>query len=701
MALRFRQFTFLYENRIEFLKKTTPQIDTSHDDLAKHKTPHDIIDHFASKADPSENKQYTQWIVNKYKRKDFRQEDHSRIKRALEGFDEHKSKLENKDINSYKRLSDLEDAVDKHREQPVQLSGKQQRRKIKEDGAETIHDSPNLRVVHLKTPEAAKFYAAGTKWCTSNANMFKSYSQSGPIYYLEDKKNNNAKYQFHAQSSQFMDAKDRQADLKSFVAEHPEMKTIHALKANSEKNVNVFKMTQHLHEPEERKTILHNLISNTLKEPESGSTNAYTLAHDFPESHDSLVQSNNKFHRYAVAAYTRKYDDILHKDSDQTVREAVARGTKDTKILDKLYKDTSESVREAVAGVHPNYALKLANDPSDKVKSTVMHHHPDFAKTYLEDPKSSSDLKHQAFNRLFGYNKNIPDDLAKKYLDHANQVSRYKYLSPEMRKQVLSDMKSASNDKYPLLTQHSKMLPKELINDVYKTKSSDLINKIANIGSSYDLTKTSNKNILNQLSNHPRDSVALSALDKLISTDSSNRQAHIENYMSNKKPSENDRYQHDKILHTIARLTNNPEHFKDNRFKLFGKPESGYSHGKDVMLNPNAPVSLKKKIAKTFIDSDLTTNKWGINMKEVVDHLDDGKDLAKLWKHRSGTSKSIMNNQDYINAIINHPNVDNETKASATKSLVRAGKNLIKKEERLKRRAEERAQRRALMNGGN
>ena len=66
---------FIFEGRIDFLKnKHKDGIDSSHDSLAKHREPHDIIDHFAANADPSKKKVYTQKIVDWYKNKDFRQE---------------------------------------------------------------------------------------------------------------------------------------------------------------------------------------------------------------------------------------------------------------------------------------------------------------------------------------------------------------------------------------------------------------------------------------------------------------------------------------------------------------------------------------------------------------------------------------------------------------------------------------------------
>jgi len=122
--LRFRRYIQLWEGRIEFLKRTSGDINSSHDTTGKYRSSSDIIDHFAERSDPSANKQYTQWIINKYKTRinrdgstipgQFRQEDHSRIRTALEGFDTYKELLPHKDINRYQSIHDLESALEPH-----------------------------------------------------------------------------------------------------------------------------------------------------------------------------------------------------------------------------------------------------------------------------------------------------------------------------------------------------------------------------------------------------------------------------------------------------------------------------------------------------------------------------------------------------------------------------------------------------------
>jgi hypothetical protein len=220
--MKFRQYLkeqrLLLEDRLGKIKDIfKDNIDSSHDTLGTHKTSDAIVDHFANHADPTKNKEYTQWIVNKYRQKNFRQEDHPRIKEAISNFHKHKSKLEHKDINKYKSISDIEDAVEPHLEEAV--SKKEEKRQVKSEGADLIHSGSGVTIHHIKTKDAACAYGAGTKWCTSGEknNMFDSYNKTGPIHVIQHQ---GRKYQFHNKSEQLMDEKDNEVKLSDV---HPDI----------------------------------------------------------------------------------------------------------------------------------------------------------------------------------------------------------------------------------------------------------------------------------------------------------------------------------------------------------------------------------------------------------------------------------------------------------------------------------------------
>lgn len=183
----------------------------------------DLIKELA-KIDPTgERHDMTQWIIRMYighqARNDegaptgpyvgeFKLEDADRIKKDLESFIKFKSKIANKDLNSYKKITDFYDVVEKAEEEfdpEAAKSKKQQVRDIKMEGVDVIIQTPGLKVVHVKTEEAAKFYGSNTKWCTTSG-AFRSYSDDLMIIMVKE---GNRKFQFHYKSKQVMDEKDQ------------------------------------------------------------------------------------------------------------------------------------------------------------------------------------------------------------------------------------------------------------------------------------------------------------------------------------------------------------------------------------------------------------------------------------------------------------------------------------------------------------
>ena len=105
-------FELLTEDRIDYLKNQyKDKLSTDHDQLAKHKESDKIIDHFASKADPSTGKVHTQWLIGQYAKKNIRQEDAPQLKATLNDFALVKDNLEKKDLNQYKDVGELRDAI--------------------------------------------------------------------------------------------------------------------------------------------------------------------------------------------------------------------------------------------------------------------------------------------------------------------------------------------------------------------------------------------------------------------------------------------------------------------------------------------------------------------------------------------------------------------------------------------------------------
>ena len=209
----FESFDLLFENKVEYLANQY------HDKLLQrakndHRIttddPQDIIQEL-SKMDPTNGK-YLHWIVREYVNGYFLSEDVSQVKGALEEFQKRKQQLDQKDINQY-NFQELEDLMDEMKEQEAPASKRQQAQAIKTEGAKVIAQDSSGTIVQLLTEEAANYYGKGTKWCTTadNDSMFEDYAKKGPLYVLLS--NDGRKYQFQFESKQFVDEKDRDADI--------------------------------------------------------------------------------------------------------------------------------------------------------------------------------------------------------------------------------------------------------------------------------------------------------------------------------------------------------------------------------------------------------------------------------------------------------------------------------------------------------
>jgi hypothetical protein len=163
------------------------------------------------------NNKYLQWLAREYINKSYRLEDINRVKTVLKQFHKNKHQLERKDINEYS-LHELEDVVDNL---TPEISKKQEKTEIKKEGADVIKKGSDGIILKLKTKEAACYYGKGTKWCTTGDkdNAFDEYNEQGPLYVFIS--NDGRKLQFHFESWQFMDERDKKINVKKVMEKYP------------------------------------------------------------------------------------------------------------------------------------------------------------------------------------------------------------------------------------------------------------------------------------------------------------------------------------------------------------------------------------------------------------------------------------------------------------------------------------------------
>ncbi len=102
---------------------------------------------------------------------------------AVSKFDNQLQRLKIKDLNQYKDVEQLFDALKK--------LGETARRTIDiTDDVEKVYEDNRFVVVVPKTHTASCYYGAGTKWCTASKDTkshFSNYKGSGELYYIIDK----------------------------------------------------------------------------------------------------------------------------------------------------------------------------------------------------------------------------------------------------------------------------------------------------------------------------------------------------------------------------------------------------------------------------------------------------------------------------------------------------------------------------------
>jgi hypothetical protein len=100
----------------------------------------------------------------------------------LREFDKISSNLPLTDINSYKNLEQLSNALLEYANRP--------RRQIKQvEGGNVVYDDDRYFVVNPLTHQASCYYGKGTKWCTASDSdyQFKQYNDDAKLFYILDK----------------------------------------------------------------------------------------------------------------------------------------------------------------------------------------------------------------------------------------------------------------------------------------------------------------------------------------------------------------------------------------------------------------------------------------------------------------------------------------------------------------------------------
>lgn len=207
----------LTESQYNFLLESVLLLEMSLSDIyAKYYSniPQDTFNQLIA-ADPTSkpNKmgKFGKWILSLYQRGLLKVGDLVEVKDCLSYFTQYINRIEVKDINKYGSVRELYDAVKPFMENPDQATSKTDAlRRQKHEEAEKVYEDDTWMVIVPHTQAASCLYGKGTKWCTAadnSQNMFDYYNEKGKLY-ININKSTGEKYQFHFESSSFMDAED-------------------------------------------------------------------------------------------------------------------------------------------------------------------------------------------------------------------------------------------------------------------------------------------------------------------------------------------------------------------------------------------------------------------------------------------------------------------------------------------------------------
>jgi len=190
----------------------------------------DFLRNYFEDADPTQNKQYVQWLVRMYTNGQIKRIEDitASVAPVLEKY--HRLKMRKllpahiRDINQFKTITQFYNAVGNLSEPAPELKDK--------GTAEEVFRNNEMRIIKPIDQAAACYYGQGAKWCTAatnSRNMFSTYNSAGPLYIVvpAQPKYPGEKYQLHFQSEQYMNEQDDPVNLNWLINERfPTLKEI-------------------------------------------------------------------------------------------------------------------------------------------------------------------------------------------------------------------------------------------------------------------------------------------------------------------------------------------------------------------------------------------------------------------------------------------------------------------------------------------
>lgn len=179
---------------------------------------------------------YGKWILNLYNKGRLSEDDINSITDVLNQFTIYRNRIQNKDLNSYKSLSDLEDILATVVDDDSMLTDRQKLRFLKnvkagrtkisaEDDYEIALETPKFIVYIPHTHEASMKLGKGTSWCTAHENpdWYNHYTEDdGKLYIIQNKKTGE-RWQFSDDTYDFLDETDNDFNVIGLLAQDKQL----------------------------------------------------------------------------------------------------------------------------------------------------------------------------------------------------------------------------------------------------------------------------------------------------------------------------------------------------------------------------------------------------------------------------------------------------------------------------------------------
>jgi len=135
-----------------------------------------------SEKDPSKKGKYLEWCVKQLKLKANMDD----LVPTIDAFHSNNQRMQKKDINQYKTLKELENAI-----KDLPESKTKEKARVKSEGSKKLWENDTHALFRIETRDACIQYGKGTRWCITmrDHNYWEQYKYGNTVfYYLIDKR---------------------------------------------------------------------------------------------------------------------------------------------------------------------------------------------------------------------------------------------------------------------------------------------------------------------------------------------------------------------------------------------------------------------------------------------------------------------------------------------------------------------------------